>query len=132
MDKIWIALIAGILALAFAVFYTAFVLRKGQGTERMREISGAIKEGALAFLHWEYRILALFVIVVAIILVILGQVPTSDPLLSPWTALAFVFGAACSMLAGYIGMNIAITANSRTAAAAMESLNEGLRVSFRV
>jgi K(+)-stimulated pyrophosphate-energized sodium pump len=131
MDKIYVALIAGCLALVFAIFSALYVLRQGQGTERMREISGAIKEGALAFLHREYQILAVFVVVVAIILAILGQVPTSDPLLSEWTVLAFVFGAACSMAAGYIGMNIAIRSNSRTAAAARTSLNQGLRVSFR-
>ncbi|PIU57805.1 MAG: sodium-translocating pyrophosphatase, partial [Chloroflexi bacterium CG07_land_8_20_14_0_80_51_10] len=80
------------------------------------------KEGALAFLHREYQILGIFVVVVAIIL---GFV------LSWWTALAFVFGAACSIGAGYSGMNMAIRTNGRTTAAAQKSLNEGLKVAFR-
>jgi len=101
-----------------------YVLSREQGSERIREISGAIKEGALAFLGREYRILAIFVVVVAIILGVI-------PLLGLWVALSFVFGAFCSGLAGYIGMNMAIRANSRTVAAVQKSLNQGLRVSFR-
>ncbi|MBA7631293.1 putative K(+)-stimulated pyrophosphate-energized sodium pump [subsurface metagenome] len=101
-----------------------YVLKQDQGSERIREISDAIKEGALVFLGREYRILAIFVVVVAIILGVI-------PLLGLWVALSFAFGAICSGLAGYIGMSIAIRANSRTVAAAQKSLNQGLRVSFR-
>ena len=128
MDHIYIAVIAGVLALAFAGFSARYVLRQGQGSKRMIEISGAIKEGALAFLHREYKILAIFVVVVAIILLILGVTVEE---MSPWAPLTFVFGALCSMGAGYAGMNMAIRANARTAAAAQKSLNHGLRVSFR-
>ena len=124
MDPILIAVITGVLGLACAGFMAAYVLRREQGTERIREISGAIKEGALAFLGREYRILVIFVVAVTIIL---GVIPT----LGLWVALSFVFGAICSGLAGFIGMNMAIRSNSRTAAAAQKSLNEGLRVSFR-
>ncbi len=129
-EFIYAAVIAGVLALAFALFAVFYVLRQGEGSEQMKEISLAIKEGALAFLHREYQILAIFVVVVAIILVILGQVPPSDPLLNEWTALAFVFGAICSMGAGYAGMNMAIRSNARTEEVARKSLNHGLRVSF--
>ena len=124
MNPILIAVIAGVLGLALAGFMACYVLRQGQGSERIREISAAIKEGALAFLGREYKILAVFVVVVAIIL---GVVPSLGWLVS----VAFIFGAVCSGLAGYIGMNIAIRANGRTAAAAQESLSQGLRVSFR-
>ena len=124
MDPILIAVIAGVLGLALAGFMAFYVLSCDQGSKRIREISEAIKEGALAFLGREYRILVIFVAVVAIIL---GVVPN----LGWWVTLAFVFGAVCSGLAGYVGMNMAIRANSRTAAAAQESLNSGLRVSFR-
>ena len=123
-EFIYVAVIAGVLALAFALFAVFYVLRQGEGSERMKEISLAIKEGALAFLHREYQILALFVIVVTIVLCFIPQ-------LGGWVALAFVFGALCSMGAGYVGMNMAIRSNARTAAAAQESLNQGLRVSFR-
>jgi K(+)-stimulated pyrophosphate-energized sodium pump len=118
------AVIASILGLGVAGFMASYVLRQEQGSEKIREISAAIKEGALAFLGREYRILAIFVVVVGIIL---GVVPN----LGWWVALSFVFGAICSGLAGYIGMNMAIRANGRTAAAAQKSLNQGLRVSFR-
>jgi len=124
VNPILIAVIAGVLGLALAGFMACYVLRQGQGSERIREISAAIKEGALAFLGREYKILAVFVVVVAIIL---GVVPSLGWLVS----VAFIFGAVCSGLAGYIGMNIAIRANGRTAAAAQESLSQGLRVSFR-
>ena len=124
MNPILIAVIAGVLGLALAGFMACYVLRQGQGSERIREISAAIKEGALAFLGREYKILAVFVVVVASIL---GVVPSLGWLVS----VAFIFGAVCSGLAGYIGMNIAIRANGRTAAAAQKSLSQGLRVSFR-
>ena len=124
MDPIIIAVIAGVLGLALAGFMALYVLRQDQGSERIRELSAAIKEGALAFLGREYRILLIFVVAVAIILAVI-------PNLGRWVALSFVFGAICSGLAGFIGMNVAIRANGRTAAAAQKSLNHGLRVSFR-
>lgn len=119
-----IAVLSGILGLLFALYLIRYVLKQDQGTDRMREISGAIKEGALAFLRREYRILAIFVIAVTIVL---GVIPN----LGPAVAFAFIFGAVCSGLAGFIGMNVAIRSNARTAAAAQKSLNDGLRVSFR-
>jgi len=124
LEPVLIAVLSGVLGLAVAAFLAYYVLKQSQGSERIREVSAAIKEGALAFLGREYRILAIFVVVVAIIL---GVVPALGWLIS----LAFVFGAICSGLAGFIGMSIAIRANSRTAAAVQKSLNHGLRVSFR-
>jgi len=124
VDPIFIALLSGIVALGIAWFMATYVLKQDQGNQKIREISAAIKEGALAFLGREYRILGIFVIAVTIIL---GVIPDLGWLV----ALAFVFGAICSGLAGFIGMSIAIRANSRTAAAAQKSLNHGLRVSFR-
>jgi K(+)-stimulated pyrophosphate-energized sodium pump len=124
MDPMWISGGAGILGLLFAVYLVRFVLARDMGTDKMKEISMAIQEGAQAFLGREYRILAVFVIVVAIIL---GLVPNLGWLVS----LTFVFGAVSSALAGFIGMSVAVRSNARTAAAAKESVNEGLRVSFR-
>jgi K(+)-stimulated pyrophosphate-energized sodium pump len=121
---ILISLISGLLGLAVAAFMAAYVLRQDQGGKNITEIAAAIKEGALAFLGREYRLLAVFVVVVA---VILGIIPSIG-----WSvSFAFIFGAVCSGLAGFIGMNIAIRSNSRTAAAAQRSLNHGLRVAFR-
>ncbi len=130
MDLIWLAVIAGALGLAFAVFLIRYLLSRDQGTDKIREISAAIQEGALAFLGREYRILAIFVIVIAIGLGVLFGVH-EDLAHGLRVAFSLVFGALCSAAAGYIGMNIAIRANGRTAAAAQKSLNEGLRVSFR-
>jgi K(+)-stimulated pyrophosphate-energized sodium pump len=124
MDLMFIAVISGILGLIFALFLVISVLKNDEGSEKMREISAAIQEGAKAFLGREYRILALFVVVVAIILGVI-------PILGWLVSLSFVFGAICSALAGYIGMNMAVRSNARTAAAAQKSLNHGLRVSFR-
>lgn len=122
MNPIYIAAIIGIIGLIFVAFLVRYVLSRDRGSEGIREISEAIKEGALAFLHREYKILCIFVVVVATVLgLVLG-----------WRqALAFVFGTVCSMGAGYLGMNMAIRSNSRTASAAQKSLNEGLKVSFR-
>jgi K(+)-stimulated pyrophosphate-energized sodium pump len=119
-----IALICGILGLSVAAYLAYYVLKQPQGSEKVRQISAAIKEGALTFLGREYRILAIFVVVVTIIL---GIVPD----LGWFVSIAFIFGAFCSGLAGFIGMSIAIRTNSRTAAAAQQSLNQGLKVSFR-
>ena len=124
MNPIIIAVICSLLGLGVAGFMAGYILRQDPGSERIREISAAIKEGALAFLGREYRILAIFVMVVSIILGVI-------PMLGWWVAVSFVFGAVCSGLAGYIGMNIAIRSNGRTAAAVQKSLNQGLRVSFR-
>jgi len=124
VDPIVIAVITGVLGLVCAGFMAIYVLGREQGSEKIKEISAAIQEGAIAFLTSEYRILAVFVVVVGIIL---GVIPN----LGLWVALSFVFGAICSGLAGWIGMNIAIRSNSRTAAAVQKSLNQGLKVSFR-
>ncbi len=119
-----IALSAGLLGVVVAGLMANFVLKQPQGTKAVREISASIKEGALAFLGREYRILAIFVVAVTLIL---GFIP----LVGWWVALSFIFGAICSGLAGFIGMSIAIRSNSRTAAAVQHGLNHGLKVSFR-
>lgn len=124
MDPIFLALVSGVLALVLAGFFAKFVISQDEGNEKVREIAKAIKEGALAFLGREYRILAIFVAVVTVILAVV-------PDLGWKVSMAFVFGAICSGLAGYIGMAIAIRANSRTATASAISLNQGLKVSFR-
>ena len=124
MTPMIVAVICGAIGLGIAGLLARYVLKQDQGSDKIRQISAAIKEGALAFLGREYRILVIFVAVVA---VILGVVP----MLGWWVGLVFALGAVASAMAGFIGMNIAIRANSRTAAAAQKSLNDGLRVSFR-
>jgi K(+)-stimulated pyrophosphate-energized sodium pump len=124
LNSMLIAVICGVLGLIVAAFLAYYVLKQPQGSEKVRQISAAIKEGALTFLGREYRILAIFVVAVV---VVLGVVPD----LGWFVSIAFVFGAICSGLAGFIGMSIAIRVNSRTATATQKSLSHGLRVSFR-
>jgi K(+)-stimulated pyrophosphate-energized sodium pump len=124
MDLVWICVIAGLVAAGVVAFFVRYVLKQDQGSEKLREISAAIKEGGLAFIHREYRTLG---IVVAIIAIALAVIPGLGWRLS----VAFVFGALCSMGAGYAGMNMALRTNGRTCAAAQKGLNQGLRVSFR-
>jgi K(+)-stimulated pyrophosphate-energized sodium pump len=116
---------AGVLALLFAAWRARVVAAADAGTERMVEISGYIQEGAMAFLAAEYRVLSIFVVVVAIVLA--GGYYTRGTSL---IALSFVVGAGCSALAGYFGMRVATLANTRTTAAARTSLMEALNVAF--
>ena len=124
MDSlIWLAPALAVVALLFAFYKISFVSKQDAGTDRMKEISSAISDGARAFLFAEYRILAIFV---AVLFVAIGFG------LNSWiTAVCFLCGAAFSILAGYIGMNVATKANVRTANAARESgMNKALSIAF--
>jgi len=116
---------AGVIALLFAWWKARSVAQADVGTERMAEIAGFIREGAMAFLFQEYKVLGIFVASVAVIFVA-GYWSLGTPLI----ALSFVVGAICSGLAGFFGMRVATQANVRTTAAARTSLNEGLMVAF--
>ncbi len=118
---------AGVLALIFAYFKALSVSKKDAGDETMQRIATSIQEGAMAFLKAEYKVLALFVVVVA---VLLGLANSSGESQSPIIALSFVMGAIASGLAGWVGMNVATKANVRTTAAAKNSLPEALSVAF--
>ncbi len=128
MDLVWICVIAGILGGIVVLYFARYVVSQDQGSEKIVEASEAIKEGGLAFIHREYRTLAFVVLVIAIVLGLLGFY---TPALGWKAAVAFGFGALCSMGAGYAGMNMALRSNGRTCAAAQKGLNEGLKVSFR-
>lgn len=117
----------GILGLLYTLWKFNWVNKQDAGSDRMKEISNYIAEGAMAFLKAEWKILAYFVIIVGLLL---GVMSMSNPH-SHWSiALAFVLGAVCSALAGYIGMKAATKANVRTAHAARTSLSKALNVSF--
>ncbi|WP_228451060.1 sodium-translocating pyrophosphatase [Marnyiella aurantia] len=127
MDLFYLVPIFGIIALIYTFVQSAWVSKQDAGNERMRTISGHIADGAMAFLHAEYRILTYFVIVVAILLALMGFSNSN----SHWTiGISFIFGAVLSAAAGYIGMKIATKANVRTAEAAKTSLAKALKVSF--
>jgi len=137
---------AGIIGLIAAAITAMGVLRKDQGSDEVREIGNLIKEGANAFLKREYMILSVFVVVVAVIIGVFVDYNVLDnnkinelndiaqkagiDAVGPWTAISYLLGAIGSALAGYIGMSIAVRANTRTATAAQEGLNPALRVAF--
>ncbi len=123
--------VVGLLALVVAALLAGWVSRKATGTERMKEISSYIHEGAMAFLKREYRVIVIFAaIMVAVLLLAFGV--TQGFMAGLRVALAFLFGALCSVLAGFFGMNIATRANVRTAAAAKEGgMKPALKVAFR-
>src|ERR671919_1372442 len=126
-------------SLLFAVYLARYVVQREMGTEKMQEISNAIKEGAEAFLSRQNRtIVTLSALLAALIFVLYAYVRTPNPAdpvppvqLAFWTTASFVLGALCSVTAGYIGMWVSIRANIRTAAAVRSSLNEGLRIALR-
>ncbi len=134
MDIILLAIVAGVVALVFAGALTLNVTRQDGGSDEIQFIGRAIQQGAMAFLTREYTLLAGFVVVVAIILAVfidfdaLGRVGESRGF--PATAIAYLIGAVGSGLAGFIGMSIAVRANTRTAVKAMQGLNPALRVAF--
>ena len=134
MTILYLAIGAGALALVFALVLTLNVLRQDKGDESIQAIGRAIQEGAMAFLSTEYRLLAVFVIVMFVILAVFIDYDVLDKVGSdrsvPSTAIAYASGAALSALAGFIGMSIAVRANTRTTIQAMKGLNPALRVAF--
>lgn len=124
---IYAAPAAGVLALVFAFIKSNWVNRQEQGDEKMIEIGALIREGAMAFLAREYKVLAGFVAVVAILL---AGANMSGENRSPLIAVSFVLGAVASGLAGYFGMKVATAANFRTTAAARKGLAPALGVAF--
>jgi K(+)-stimulated pyrophosphate-energized sodium pump len=125
----WIFLVPvlGIVALLFALYKAMWVNKQDAGTEKMIEISGHVRDGAMAFLRREYSVLALFVLIVAVLLAFANW---NTPDSSPAIAISFILGASCSALAGFFGMRVATAANVRTTNGARESLNRALKVAF--
>ena len=118
---------AGVVALLFSLWRTSWINKQEEGTDRMKAIGESIREGAMAFLKAEYKVLAVFVLVVAILLGI-GNMNRADT--SGLIALSFVVGALASGLAGFLGMRVATKANNRTTHAARKGLAQALNVAF--
>jgi K(+)-stimulated pyrophosphate-energized sodium pump len=117
--------IFGLLGLLYVVWKTKWVTSQDAGTDKMIKISARIAEGAMAFLKAEYRVLAIFVVCVAVLLAV-----SADESSSPLVGLSFAFGAFSSALAGFIGMRVATKANVRTTNAARTSLGRALEIAF--
>jgi K(+)-stimulated pyrophosphate-energized sodium pump len=117
-----IAPITAIASVLVAIYLYFYINRQSSGTAKMQEISDAIQEGARAFLKVEFKYLAVFVVVVAVVLAIF---------LNPIMAVAYIFGSICSALAGFLGMTVALKANVRSANAAKQGLNKAFPIAFR-
>lgn len=124
----WIISVSGIIALLFAMYLVYAIKKQDAGTQKMQEISQAIREGAMAFLKSEYKVLIVFVVIVTVLLFIASLIPGSN---MHWgLSIAFIIGAIFSALSGNIGMRVATLANARTAQGAKEDINKGFSTAF--
>ena len=125
----WVGVVGAVLAILFAYVQSRKVMTFSEGNDTMKKIAASIREGANAYLQRQYTTVAKVFLVVFVVLLIIAF-GSSGEMLSKFTPFAFVTGGIWSMLAGFVGMKIATNSNARTAQAASESLNRGLRVAF--
>ena len=123
----WLAPISAVLALIFAIVFYKMMMKESEGTDRMKEIAQHVREGAMAYLSRQYKV----VTVVFVILLALFAVLAFMGVQNPFVPVAFLTGGFFSGLCGYLGMKTATNASARTAQGASESLNKGLQVAFR-
>jgi K(+)-stimulated pyrophosphate-energized sodium pump len=141
MSLVWLVPVSGVLAVLFAVFMARDVLRRDPGTPKMQEIGGMIFEGAMAFLKRQYSTIGMLALVTAVVIGgLLGLLASPRELeelqLSRWgllgyTAVAFLAGAFCSAVSGFIGMYVSVKSNVRCASGAQRGLNEAITVALR-
>ncbi|MDX9702958.1 MAG: sodium-translocating pyrophosphatase [Candidatus Auribacterota bacterium] len=124
----WLAPLGSILALVFAYFFYKDMMSKDEGNDKMREIAQHVREGAMAYLRQQYKVVTIFFIVAFIMFVLMSFVLDVQSKMVPF---AFITGGFFSGLAGFLGMKTATNASSRTAQGASQSLNQGLQVAFR-
>ncbi|RDC60465.1 Inorganic diphosphatase [Alteripontixanthobacter maritimus] len=128
MNLVLISIGLGLLAIVYGFVTSRQVLNSGAGNERMQEIAGAIREGAQAYLKRQYTTIAIVGVVVAILVYLFLDMPRGG---APISAIGFLIGSILSGVAGFIGMNISVQSNVRTAAAAQSGLQQGLTLAFR-
>jgi K(+)-stimulated pyrophosphate-energized sodium pump len=130
----FIAPISAIVSIIIGLYFYRYVDKQDSGTEKMKEIAVAIKDGASAFLKREYTTLAIFAAAVAVLILIFLPSPlwtATNPLQNIEMTLAYLFGSFCSALAGYLGLSIATKANTKAANAAQGGLNKAFPIGFR-
>ena len=124
----WLVPVASITALAMAWFFFRSMMRESEGTSRMAEIAGHVRKGAMAYLKQQYKVVGIVFVVLAIIFAFMAYVLKVQ---NPWVPFAFLTGGLFSGLAGFFGMKTATYASARTANAARQGLDSGLKVAFR-
>ncbi|RKU27170.1 sodium-translocating pyrophosphatase [Candidatus Poribacteria bacterium] len=127
-DIWWIAPIGALIALVFAYFFYRSVMKQDEGNERMQDIAQSVREGAMAYLRQQYKVVGLVFAVLCIIFIFMAFVLKAQNEVIPF---AFLTGGFFSGLCGFLGMKTATNASARTTSAAMQGLNAGLKVSFR-
>ncbi len=124
----WVVPLASVVALGFAACFYRSMKRQSEGTDRMREIAGHVRQGAMAYLRQQYKVVG---IVFAVLALFFAYLAYGAGVQNPWVPFAFLTGGLFSGLAGYFGMKTATYASARTAFAAQQSLDRGLQVAFR-
>ena len=123
----WIIPISAVLALIFAYIFFKTMMKNSEGSDRMKEIAQYVKEGAMAYIKRQYKVVGLVFIVLVVLLGILAYLKVQNP----FVPVAFLTGGFFSGLCGYLGMKTATNASARTAQGATQSLNQGLKIAFR-
>lgn len=124
----WLVPVASVAALGMAWFFFRQMMREEEGTSRMQEIAGHVRRGAMAYLKQQYKVVGIVFLVLAIIFAFMAYVLHVQ---NPWVPFAFLTGGLFSGLAGFFGMKTATYASARTANAARQGLNKGLKIAFR-
>jgi K(+)-stimulated pyrophosphate-energized sodium pump len=131
MQLIWIVPVAGLGAVLLALWFAVDILGRDAGTPKMQEVGGAIYTGAMAFLRRQYTTIAQLAVVTAVAIGLIVGYFDESVKIGVYTGIAFVVGATCSGVAGFIGMYVAVRSNSRCASAATHSLRDALTVALR-
>ncbi|GAF02884.1 sodium-translocating pyrophosphatase [Saccharicrinis fermentans] len=123
----WIVPVASVVALVFAWFFFRTMMKSSEGTDKMKEIAQYVRDGAMAYLSRQYKVVGIVFLVLLVILTVLAYMGVQNP----FVPIAFLTGGFFSGLCGFLGMKTATFASARTAQGASESLNKGLKVAFR-
>jgi K(+)-stimulated pyrophosphate-energized sodium pump len=126
---IFVSLIAGVASIVLAIYFAWIVLKKDSGNDRMIEVSGYIEEGAKTFIKVQYKVLAIFVVALALIIMFFIESPLGSVV--NWEqSVAYIVGSVCSMAAGWMGMYVGVKANTRSAQACTKGIKAGFDVAF--